>query len=201
MSQGFCAKLFKTTFVKKYSFAQILESAESAKLGENGLVFATYQAGERTPHGDAYIRGSFIGISGQHKKADFACAVIEGITYSLYDSIKIMREAGHEINSITSIGGGAKRKFWLQLQADVFNMTVKKLKHEEGPSMGAAMLAAYGLGWFESLADCVETFIKVEEVFKPNAENHKRYEQFHNVYQRVYKQTKELTKELLAITK
>ena len=76
----------------------------------------------------------------------------------------------------------------------------EKLKHEEGPSMGAAMLAAYGLGWFESVADCVETFIKVEEVFKPNAENHKRYEQFHNVYQRVYKQTKELTKELLANT-
>lgn len=43
-------------------------------------------------------------------------------------------------------------------------MKVKKLKHEEGPSMGAAMLAAYGLGWFESVADCVETFIKVEEV-------------------------------------
>ena len=41
-------------------------------------------------------------------KADFARAVIEGITYSLYDSIKIMREAGHEINSITSIGGGLK---------------------------------------------------------------------------------------------
>ena len=56
------------------------------------------------------------------------------------------------------------------------------------------MLAAYGLGWFESVADCVETFIKVEEVFKPNAENHKRYEQFHNVYQRVYKQTKRTNK-------
>ena len=201
LAAGYSLNWLKTTFFENDSFAQILDSAESAKLGANGLLFAPYLAGERTPHGDAYIRGSFIGISGQHKKADFARAVIEGITYSLYDSIKIMREAGHEINSITSIGGGAKSKFWLQLQADVFNMKVKKLKHEEGPSMGAAMLAAYGLGWFESVADCVETFIKVEEVFKPNAENHKRYEQFHNVYQRVYKQTKELTKELLAITK
>ena len=35
---------------------------------------------------------SFIGISGQHTKADFARAVVEGITYSLYDSIKLMRE-------------------------------------------------------------------------------------------------------------
>ena len=55
-----------------------------------------------------------------------------------------MRSAGHEMLSITSIGGGAKSKFWLQLQADVFNVQIKKLKHEEGPSMGAAILAAYG---------------------------------------------------------
>ena len=74
----------------------------------------------------------FIGISGQHTKADFARAVIEGITYSLYDSIKIMRRAGHEMNSITSIGGGAKSRFWLQLQADIFNLQIRRLKHEEG---------------------------------------------------------------------
>ena len=74
-----------------------------------------------------------------------------------------MREAGHEINSITSIGGGAKSKFWLQLQADIFNMEVKKLKHEEGPSMGAAMLAAYGLGWYASIEACVASFIKLKK--------------------------------------
>ena len=47
-----------------------------------------------------------------------------------------MREAGKEITHITSIGGGAKSSFWLQMQADIFNATIRKLKHEEGPSMG-----------------------------------------------------------------
>ena len=42
-----------------------------------------------------------------------------------------MRRAGHEMNSITSIGGGAKSRFWLQLQADIFNLQIKRLKHEE----------------------------------------------------------------------
>ena len=41
-----------------------------------------------------------------------------------------MRRAGHEMNSITSIGGGAKSR--LQLQADIFNVQIKRLKHEEG---------------------------------------------------------------------
>ena len=51
-----------------------------------------------------------------------------------------MREVGKEITHITSIGGGAKSSFWLQMQADIFNATIRKLKHEEGPSMGVAMI-------------------------------------------------------------
>ena len=200
LAAGYSLNWLKQTFFENESFEEILNLAASSKIGANGLLFTPYLAGERTPHGDAQIRGSFIGISGQHTKADFARAVIEGITYSLYDSIKIMRRAGHEMNSITSIGGGAKSRFWLQLQADIFNLQIKRLKHEEGPSMGAAILAAYGLGWFKTIESCVEAFIKVDEVFEPNNENHALYEQYYSVYEAIYKQTKQLTADLLTIT-
>lgn len=200
LAAGYSLNWLKQTFFENESFEEILNLAASSKIGANGLLFTPYLAGERTPHGDAQIRGSFIGISGQHTKADFARAVIEGITYSLYDSIKIMRRAGHEMNSITSIGGGAKSRFWLQLQADIFNLQIKRLKHEEGPSMGAAILAAYGLGWFKTIESCVEAFIKVDEVFEPNNENHDLYEQYYSVYEAIYKQTKQLTADLLTIT-
>lgn len=194
LAAGYSLNWLKRTFFDDDSFETIMRQAETSKIGSNGLLFAPYLAGERTPHGDAQIRGSFIGISGQHNKADFARAVIEGIAYSLYDSIKIMRSAGHEMLSITSIGGGAKSKFWLQLQADVFNVQIKKLKHEEGPSMGAAILAAYGLGWFKTIQECVESFIKVDKVFEPNQDNHAKYEQFHSIYQDIYNQTQQLLK-------
>jgi len=111
-----------------------------------------------------------------------------------------MRSAGHEMLSITSIGGGAKSKFWLQLQADVFNVQIKKLKYEEGPSMGAAILAAYGLGWFKTIQDCVESFIKVDKVFEPNQDNHAKYEQFYSIYQDIYNQTQQLTAQLLKVS-
>ena len=171
--------------------------ASQSTIGANGLLFAPYLAGERTPHGDASIRGSFIGISGQHTKADFVRAVIEGITYSLYDSIQLIRQAGNEINTVISIGGGAKSDFWLQLQADVFNTSVKKLKHEEGPSMGAAIIAAYGLGWYQSFEDCVNDFIKVENIFKPNMDKHQQYEYYHNIYKDIYTHTKDITAKLI----
>ena len=34
--------------------------------------------------------------------------------------------------------------------------------------MGAAMIAAYGLQWFDSFDDCVAQFIDVEHIYEPN---------------------------------
>ena len=48
-------------------------------------------------------------------------AVLEGITFSLYDSIQLMREAGKEITHITSIGGGAKVNFGFKCKL-IFSM-------------------------------------------------------------------------------
>lgn len=59
------------------------------------------------------------------------------------------------------------------MQADIFNTQVTALKYEEGPGVGAAMLAAYGLGWFNTMQACAETFIALGETYKPNIENHK----------------------------
>jgi len=199
LAAGYSLNWLKKTFFEDQSFDDIVKQASTSQIGANHLLFAPYLAGERTPHGDAFIRGSFIGISGSHTKADFARAVLEGITFSLYDSIQLIREAGKEITHITSIGGGAKSEFWLQMQADIFNATIRKLKHEEGPSMGAAMIAAYGLEWFNSFDDCVAQFIEVDRTFEPDKESHDKYEAYYNVYRQIYQQTHQLTEELLKI--
>ncbi|MCJ1655562.1 xylulokinase [Staphylococcus sp. NRL 16/872] len=199
LAAGYSLSWLKKTFFEDVSFDDIVKQASTSSVGANHLLFAPYLAGERTPHGDAFIRGSFIGISGSHTKVDFARAVLEGITYSLYDSIQLIREAGKEITHVTSIGGGAKSAFWLQMQADIFNATIRKLKHEEGPSMGAAMIAAYGLEWFNSFDECVEQFIDIERTFEPNLERHRQYEAYYHIYQRIYKQTHHLTEALLKV--
>lgn len=110
-----------------------------------------------------------------------------------------MREAGKQITHITSIGGGAKSDFWLQMQADIFNAKIRKLKHEEGPSMGAAMIAAYGLEWFDSFDDCVASFIDIACSYEPDSKKHETYEAYYNIYRQIYQQTHQLTKDLLKI--
>ena len=63
--------------------------------------------------------------------------------------------------------------------------------------MGAAILAAYGLGWYDSIEDCVEQFIQIDTTFKPNIDRHHQYQYYFQIYKDIYKQTKDITAKLI----
>ena len=96
------------------------------------------------------------------------------------------------------IGGGAKSDFWLQMQADIFNKKVVALTNEQGPGLGAAMIAAVGLGWFDSLQACAQAFVHFGHTYQPQPANVARYNELYQIYHQVYAQTKGLTHELMA---
>ncbi|MGX7265672.1 xylulokinase [Enterococcus crotali] len=188
---------FKETFAKEQTFEQLLESGKDSSIGANGLLFTPYIMGERTPHIDSKIRGSFIGMDASHTINDFTRAVLEGIIFSLKDTQMLMDEnAGKEFEEIVSVGGGAKSELWLQIQADIFNTKIVTLKTEQGPGLGAAMLAAVGVGWFDTLKDCVEQFVVYEKEYSPDPKAAESYQDFYKLYHQVYAQTKELCEQL-----
>lgn len=81
----------------------------SVEPGSDGLLFAPYIVGERTPHFDSNIRGSFVGISVHHQLKHFSRSVLEGITFSLRDSKDMMEEVkGKKFNQLISVGGELK---------------------------------------------------------------------------------------------
>lgn len=201
LSAGHSLSWFKETFAAAESYEDLLKGVASVPVGANGLLFTPYLVGERTPHADSYVRASFIGIDSTHTRYDFARAVLEGITFSLNESIMIFRENGKNVHSVISIGGGAKNETWLQIQADIFNAKIIKLTSEQGPAMGAAMLAAYGCGWFNSLKDCADNFLKVEKEFTPNQENVEKYKELFQIYKKVYTKTADLNRELMLFRK
>jgi xylulokinase len=196
LAAGYSLSWFKKTFASGETFDELLQGIENIKPGAGGLIFTPYLVGERTPHADPHIRASFIGIDGTHTRSHFARAVMEGITFSLNESVEIFRSAGKTIDTIVSIGGGAKNPVWLQMQADIFGADVVSLKNEQGPGLGAAILAAYGCGWFVSLEACADTFIKKAALYKPNPEAVEAYRGLFRIYSRVYQQTKQLNEEL-----
>lgn len=201
LSAGYSLTWFKDVFAAGESFDELLAEVGTVPAGSNGLLFTPYLVGERTPHADAAIRASFIGMDSSHQRKDFVRSVLEGITFSLNESIAIFRDSGKHIDTIVSIGGGAQNEDWLQMQADIFNATIVRLKTEQGPGMGAAMLAAFGCGWFHSLQACAAVFLEDGKQFAPDPANVEQYKKLFAVYTEVYGQTKELNEKLAAFRK
>jgi xylulokinase len=201
LAAGYSLSWFKNVFAKDESFEDLVSEVGTVPPGSNGLLFTPYVAGERTPHADAVIRASFIGMDSSHERKDFVRAVMEGITFSLNESLAIFSENGKKIDTIVSTGGGTKNDDWLQMQADIFNARIVKLSSEQGPGMGAAMLAAYGCGWFDSLQECADMFLQIDKEFVPEEGRVETYKELFHLYQEVYGQTKALNEKLVSYRK
>ncbi|PCK21193.1 xylulokinase [Bacillus pumilus] len=192
LSAGYSLDWTKSLLAPNESFKELLDGVADVAPGANGLLFTPYLVGERTPYADSIIRGSLIGLDSRHERVHIVRAVLEGITFSLNESMALFRQAGKEIDTIVSIGGGARSKTWLQMQADIFQTEVIQLENEQGPALGAAMLAAVGCGWYQSLEACADQFIHQAAVFAPNQQHVDVYDHLFRLYQSIYTSTRDI---------
>jgi len=105
------------------------------------LIFLPYLGGERTPHNDADIRGSFIGFSHSSDRSTLTRSVLQGVAYAFRDSLEALSKAGTQLQSATVIGGGSESGEWLQLLANSLNIPLNIIQGANlGASFGAARL-------------------------------------------------------------
>lgn len=166
-------------------FAELNVPAEEIPAGSDGLMFHPYLNGELTPYNDPELKGSYTGISSRHTTAHFTRATLEGVAMSLKDCMQTLYDLGVKMKRVRIIGGGAKGILWRQIVADVLGIEMQKVKVDDS-SFGTAMLAAVGIGWFESFAQAADTCIEVESVSKPDPENHKIYEKLFVRYKAIH---------------
>ncbi len=166
-------------------FADLNVPAEQIPAGSDGLMFHPYLNGELTPYNDPELKGSYTGISARHTTAHFTRATLEGVAMSLKDCMQTLYDLGVEMKRVRIIGGGAKGLLWRQIVADVLGIEMQKVKVDDS-SFGTAMLAAVGIGWFDSFAQAAETCIEVESVCVPNPENQEIYEALFARYKAVH---------------
>ncbi|MGB2635300.1 MAG: xylulokinase, partial [Candidatus Acidiferrum sp.] len=127
-------------------YKRLAEEAAKAPAGADGLLWAPYLMGERTPHLDPNARGALVGITAQHRRAHVIRAILEGVAFSLRDTLTLFREIGVPVESIRLSGGGARSALWQQIQADIYGMPVELIEADEGAAYGAALLAGVGTG-------------------------------------------------------
>ena len=164
----------------------ITAEASRAPAGSHGLYFLPYLTGERTPHGDPHARACWIGLSNMHGRAEMARAVMEGITYAMRDSLEIIRGLGVPVREIRVTGGGARSRFWRQMQADVYGQAVRTLKAAEGPACGAALLAGVGAKVWRTVPEASAAVVRLTSRTAPDrqarADYEARYPQFRRLY-------------------
>lgn len=168
---GLSFRYLKDTFMPLNSYDDLTTLAADVPPGSDGLLWAPYLFGERTPHLDPNARAAFVGITASTTRAHYIRAVLEGVAFSLQDTFSLFADLGIPVNKIRLGGGGARGPLWRQIQADVYNHPVELLEAEEGGAFGSALLAGTGIGVWPSVEEaCAET-IRAAEVIQPrNAE-------------------------------
>ena len=168
------------------------EQLQINRLGENRVFFLPYLTGERAPHNDPNVRALFMGMSIDTSRSDMTQAVLEGVAFGLRDMLEIAKKAGMDIKRSKICGGGAKSLVWRRIIANVLNVELETLACEEGPALGAAMLAAVGCGEYRTVEDAVRAIVRVTDVVEPENDFVQKYEERYGEYQKLYPAIKSL---------
>jgi xylulokinase len=166
-------------------YAALDAAAERWAPGSEGLLFAPYLAGERTPHADPDARGAFTGLSLRHDRGALARAVLEGVAFGLRDSLELLRELGVDAAVGRVSGGGARSELWLRIVASVLRLPLERTAIEEGSAYGAALLAGVRAGTFADAADAVARCVRVRDRIEPEWDYEDAYRRFRLLYPRL----------------
>ncbi|MGA2813740.1 MAG: FGGY-family carbohydrate kinase, partial [Candidatus Acidiferrum sp.] len=176
------------------SYDHLMEEAAQTPAGAEGLLWAPYLMGERTPHLDPHARGALVGLTAGHTRGHMIRAILEGVAFSLRDCLTIFSELQIPVSSIRLGGGGARSALWCQIQADIFGREVSVLQAEEGPAYGAALLAGVGVGAWPSVRDACEASVRIARRYEPDAERVRAMNRQYARYERLYPLLHDLTR-------
>ena len=170
--------------------------------GANGLILQPYWSPDRV-YCDEYGKGAVIGFGDTLTRAHLYRAILEGIVFALKDGAAITtRKLKHPFNILRVSGGGSQSEAAVQITADVFDLPVECPSATETSSLGAAMIAAVGLGYYPDYAAAAAGMTSIRKVVLPNPKNRDLYARlYERVYRRMYTRLKPLYKELSDIAR
>jgi len=164
--------------------------ARNAPPGCEGLIFLPYLTGERTPYPDPNARGSFFGLTLRHDKRHLVRAVMEGVAYSLRDSIELFRDLAVPIQQVRATGGGSRSLVWRQIFADVFGTELVTVNVTESTAYGAALLAGVGTGVYGSVPEACSATVHIVDRIEPASKSQAAYNEYYPVYRSLYRSLK-----------
>jgi xylulokinase len=168
------------------SYEDLTREASTVPAGSDGVLWAPYLMGERTPHLDPNARGTLTGLAASHTRSHVVRAVLEGVAFSLKDTFSLFADMKVPMKKVRLGGGGARSDLWRQIQADVYEHEVEILTAEEGAAYGGALLAGVGAKFWGSVEEACDAVVSVQTRVSPEPRSagviKKQYENYRRLY-------------------
>ncbi|MFM8748259.1 MAG: xylulokinase [Aestuariivirga sp.] len=159
--------------------------------GPSPALFLPYLSGERTPVGDAQVRGLIMGLGHESDHKTLTHAALDAVAFAFRDSLEALKGAGTEVKRVTAVGGGSKSELWLKIIATVLGVPVDlPAAGDVGGAFGAArlgLIAATGADFRKVL-----TAPKTARTIRPEARAREAYEEHYRRYAKIYPAIKEI---------
>lgn len=187
LCSGMSLNWLKDRILGAGNFQELSSQAEEISPGSQGVIYLPYLSGERTPHMNANAKGMFFGLQLQHDRRHLIRSVMEGVTFSLKDSLDIFGKMGLRSDRIIASGGGAASPVWLQIQADILEREICVCGVKEQACLGACILAGAGVGMWRDVQEGAERFVSFGTgTYEPRAKYQGLYREMHHMYQELY---------------
>jgi xylulokinase len=168
------------------AYGRMTAEAATVPPGADGVLWAPYLMGERTPHADPDVRAALLGLAASHTRAHVTRAVMEGVAFSLNDTFGIFTELDVPVTRVRVGGGGARSALWREIQAAVYGHDVETVAAEEGAAYGAAILAGVGAGVWPSVDAACDRIVRAAGVTHADpattAVMGRRYGEYRRIY-------------------
>lgn len=180
------------------SHAELDALAAEVPPGADGLIMLPYFLGEKTPIHDASARGTLVGLGLHHRIGHVWRAALEAVVMGFRQHVDVCREIGHPVTRLVASDGGARSRIWMQIAADALGMPVRLLDGHQGSCLGAAYVAAVGVGAAKDWAG-IERFVRPAALIEPAHDHASAYDAVHGLYRDIYGALKPLYPRLSAL--
>ena len=171
-------------------FDELVALAAPVPAGNDGLIFLPYMMGERSPIWNTEARGVFSGLSLATTKGAMVRAILEGSAFALRHNLEVATRAGLAIDTVRSVGGGARSKLWNQIKADVLGRAILVPESAVGAAYGSALLAGVAVGMLPSSGEAFSRRVRIQARFEPDAGAHRRYSDLYPLFRASYESLK-----------
>ncbi len=159
---------------------------ENYRAGQTGLLRMTWDNGDRTVLVNANLGGMTIGWNLQHTAQDELFAAIEGTAF--HTRVILDRMAEHGVPTQRVINGGGippNNPVLNQVYANVLGRPVL-VPSRKTTSLGSAIFAFLAAGAFPTIEAAQEQLCPSYNVFEPQPEAQKIYDELYALYRRLY---------------